>query len=405
MRPVGIGVVGLGRAFSLMLPTFVRDTRVRLVAAADPLAHARARFEHDFGAPAFDDVSALCAHPDVQVVYVASPHQLHADHVRIAAAAGRHVLVEKPMAITLQQCTDMIDAAKAAGVQLIVGPSHSFDAPIQRTRALIDTGRFGRVRMITAMNFTDFLYRPRRPEELDTAMGGGVIHSQATHQIDIVRLLGAGRVAQVVAHALDWDPARRTEGAYQALLAFEDGASASATYSGYAHFDSDVLMDGHGELGYPTRVQDYGAARRRLSQAAGAQAEAALKAARNYGGSLYEGPTVAALADSMVAAPAHEHFGHIVVSCEHADLVPMPTGVMIHGDDERHLDPIAPPVVPRKEVIDELCRVVLEAAPAVHSGEWARATTEVCLGILEASRTQRPVRMRHQIGFDGVTPS
>ncbi len=62
---------------------------------------------------------------------------------RIAAAQGKHVLVEKPMAITLDECRAMIEAVRKAGVQLVVGHSHSFNAPILRTRELIDSGEFG----------------------------------------------------------------------------------------------------------------------------------------------------------------------------------------------------------------------------------------------------------------------
>ena len=64
---------------------------------------------------------------------------------------------------------------------------------LRRTRAIIDSGAFGAVRMIQAFYYTDFLYRPRRPEELDTTRGGGVVWSQAAHQVDIVRLLARRR--------------------------------------------------------------------------------------------------------------------------------------------------------------------------------------------------------------------
>eukprot|EP01031_Cornospumella_fuschlensis_P012238 gene12238-14963_t len=168
-----IGVAGLGRAFTLMLPTFAADSRVSLVGATDPIAVARAQFEKDFNAPTFDSIEALCASPEVDVVYIASPHQFHADHACIAASHGKHILVEKPMALSMDECTRMIDAAKQAGVHLIVGHSHSFNTPIKRTRDLIDSGLYGTVKMITSMNFTDFLFRPRRPEELDTKAGGG----------------------------------------------------------------------------------------------------------------------------------------------------------------------------------------------------------------------------------------
>src|ERR1043166_4365494 len=150
-----------------MLPACAAP-RVALVAAADPRAEARRRFAKDFGGRAYDTVEELTADPDIEIVYVATPHQLHARHAVTAARNGKHLLVEKPMALTLDDCAAMIAAARSAGVHLIVGHSHSFDAPIARTRALIASGAYGAVRMITALNFTDFLYRPRRSEELDT---------------------------------------------------------------------------------------------------------------------------------------------------------------------------------------------------------------------------------------------
>jgi len=389
--PLRIGVAGLGRAFTLMLPTFIRDKRIRLVAAADPLVQARTQFGRDFGAPTHESVESLCADPAVQVVYVATPHQFHAEHVCIAASHGKHVLVEKPMALTLAQCSAMIEATDAAGVAMVVGHSHSFDAPILRTRALIDSGAFGAVRMLTALNFTDFLYRPRRPEELDTASGGGVIHNQAAHQIDMLRLLGGGHVRSVFAHTGNWDPERPTEGAYQALLTFQGGAIASATYSGYGHYDSDAWMDQIGEMGQPKIAEDYGAARKRLVDLAQGVQESALKARRNYGGDLYTpAPSV---------AYDHQHFGPIVVSCEKADLRPTATGIEISGDTQRRFEALLRPVVPRSEVIDELVDVVVHGKPALHSGAWARATTEVCLAILNCAAGQTPQTLHWQTGL------
>ncbi len=87
------------------------DPRVRLVAAFDPRVEAMARAKADFGARDHASVESLCADPAVDVVYVASPHQHHAAHVAAAAAGGKHVLVEKPMAVTLAEARAMIDAA------------------------------------------------------------------------------------------------------------------------------------------------------------------------------------------------------------------------------------------------------------------------------------------------------
>ena len=246
MKKLKIGVAGLGRAFAVTAPAF-RDPRVEVVAGADPRPEARRRFKQEYKAHVFPTVEALCADPAVEVVYIATPHQHHASQARLACAAKKHVLVEKPMALTLEDCRAMNDAASANGVQLIVGHSHSFDAPILLARKLSEGGTYGAVRMITALNFTDFLYRPRRPEELSTEAGGGVIFNQAAHQVDIARLLAGTPARWVRATTQAWDSARPTEGAYHCLIGF-DGASAALTYSGYAHFDSDELMGWIGEL-------------------------------------------------------------------------------------------------------------------------------------------------------------
>ena len=251
------------------------DPRVRLVAAFDPRVEAMARAQADFGARDHASVESLCADPAVDVVYVASPHQHHAAHVAAAAAGGKHVLVEKPMAVTLAEARAMIDAAARAGVHLVVGHSHSFDRPILRAREIIASGAVGALRMITAQYHTDFLYRPRRPEELDTAQGGGAVFNQAAHQVDIVRLLAGGEATSVRALTGRWDPARPTEGAYAALVTFADGTFASLVYGGYAHFDGDELCGGATELGGRQDPARYGAARRRLAGVPDAQEEAA----------------------------------------------------------------------------------------------------------------------------------
>ena len=388
---LNIGVIGLGRAFTLMLPTFVHDTRVKLVAATDPIASARSQFAKDFNAPTYDSAEALCRDASVQAVYIASPHQFHADHVCLAASFGKHVLVEKPMALTLAECTRMINACESAGVHLIVGHSHSFNAPIKRCREIIESGLYGAVKMITALNFTDFLYRPRRPEELNTAAGGGVIHSQATHQMDIVRLLGGGIVTRVRAHTGAWDNTRPTEGAYSALLDFENGAFATATYSGYGHYDSDEVMENIGELGVIKNPSAYGVARKKLASASNSQQETALKAARNYGGSAYL-PNL-----DLPEGLAHQHFGQIIISCEKADLRPTAKGVAVYTDDKKYMEALDTPNIPRIEVMDELYAAVVQGIAPTHCGQWARATTAVCLAMLESAKTQSEQRPIHQV--------
>jgi phthalate 4,5-cis-dihydrodiol dehydrogenase len=388
--PIRLGVVGLGRAFMLMLPTFRADPRVALVAAAAPRAASRQAFEKEFGGRAYETIEGLCADTSVEAIYVATPHQMHRDHVVAAARAGKHILVDKPLAISLEDGAAMVKACRDAGVHLIVGPSHSFDGPVVQAKRLIDEGAIGAVRMINAWNFTDFLYRPRRPEELDTSQGGGVVFSQGVHQIDIVRLLAGGRGRSITAMTGQWDPQRPTEGAYAALMSFEGRAFASFTYSGYAHFDSDEWMEWTGELGHLKDPTQYGGARRALATIASAQEEAALKTARTFG---------AGAEPSM--PDHHEHFGPIIVSGDHGDLRLTPQGVHVYGDEVRTFHPAAPVDVPRAEVAKALFDAVRGGRSPAQTGAWGLASLEVCHAILQSAETGLPVILRHQVSVTG----
>jgi len=393
-RALGVGVIGLGRAFTLMLPTFIADPRVRLSAGFDPRDEATARFTAEFKANVHTTAEALAADPAVDVVYVASPAEHHAAHAIAAAKGGKHVLVEKPMAQSLAECQSMVDAADQAGVHVIVGHSHSFDRPILRTCELIASGVYGAPKMIAAQYYTDFLFRLRRPAELDPAQGGGVILNQGAHQVDIVRLLAGAKATSVRALAGRWDATRPVDGAYAALVNFEGGVFASLLYQGYGHFDGDELCGDVTELGRPRDRQQQGAARRRLASLANASEEVAAKAARNYGGA----EQVSYASDDL----AHQHFGLVVVSCERADLRPLPNGVMVYADSEATLDPLPPPRIPRVEVIDELCAAVLDSKPPLHDGRWGMATLEVCLAMLESARDNRDIALQRQVAAPAI---
>ncbi|MEN8658993.1 MAG: Gfo/Idh/MocA family oxidoreductase [Marivita sp.] len=383
-NPIRLGVAGLGRAFVLMLPTFRNDPRVKLVAAAAPRAESRAAFEAEFGGSGYASVEEMAADPEVEAVYIATPHQMHAAHVAAVAAAGKHILVDKPLSVTMEDADKMVEAARSAGVYLIVGPSHSFDPPVVHASQIIESGQFGAVRMVQAFNYTDFLYRPRRPEELRTEEGGGVLFSQGVHQIDIVRLLCGGRARSVTAMTGAWDPERPTEGAYSALMDFENGAFATLTYSGYAHFDSDIWMDNVAELGGQKHPAGYGAARRALRQHDPTE-EAKLKSSRTYGAGTVPPP-----------AQNNEHFGPIIVLCDHADLRLRPGGIDIFGDTERHVVHAPVNVAPRKTVIDALHAAVRQNIAPPQTAAWGRASLEVCHAILRSAETGEKISLTKQ---------
>src|SRR5579871_1060565 len=95
------GVIGLGRATTSFLPALVKHSRVKITAGADPRPEARAKWAADFEAEVYEYGEQLCASPNVDAVYIATPHALHAPYAIAAARHGKHVIVEKPMALTL----------------------------------------------------------------------------------------------------------------------------------------------------------------------------------------------------------------------------------------------------------------------------------------------------------------
>jgi phthalate 4,5-cis-dihydrodiol dehydrogenase len=369
----------------LTLPSLMADSRVEIVACAAPRVSSRQAFLSQFGGCAHATIADLAADPDVEAVYIATPHQMHREHAELLAAGGKHLLIEKPLAVSIEDATAIVNVAKKAGVHLITGPSHSFDQPVLAARALLDEGRFGKARMAHALNYTDFLYRPRRPEELVTEQGGGVIFSQAIHQIDVIRVMMGGTALSVSAMTGAWDSARPTEGAYAALIQFDEGRFANLVYSGYAHYDSDILQDEIGELGTPKDMSKYGAARRALATVSSPKEEAALKSTRTFGSS-----------DVPSMAPNAEHFGPIIVSCDRADLRLTPKGIEVWADTERTFIPTPADPSPRAEILKGLYDAIRNGAPPLQAGSWGRASLEVCHAILESAREGRHIVLRYQ---------
>jgi phthalate 4,5-cis-dihydrodiol dehydrogenase len=383
-RAIQLGAIGLGRGFMLTLPALTATTDIKLRAAFDIRPEARKKFAEEFAAKTYDSLDGVLADPEVEAVYIATPHELHAAHVISAARAGKHILVEKPMSTNIADARAMIAAARSAGVVLVIGPSHGFDLPIQRAAEFIAARRFGSLRMITTLNFTDFVYRPRRPEELDPAQGGGVVYSQAAHQFDVVRGLVDRRIIEVTAVSGNWDPARPGDGAYTAFARFEDGIAASLTYSGYAHYDSDELMDWVSELGRKKDPSVYGQARKQLAGIS-ASAEAQAKVRRTFAGDATAG----------VAPPAthNEHFGFLLASCERADLKVMADGIWIFGDGAREFIPIPAPPIPRIGAISEFVDAVRGVRPPKHDGQWGLETMLCCVALVRSSAEARSFRL------------
>jgi phthalate 4,5-cis-dihydrodiol dehydrogenase len=384
--PIRLGIAGLGLAGAFMIRAAAVHPRIKLCAAADPLSRPRMSFMRDFGGTAYTDFRELCQDGNVEAIYIATPHQFHAEHAIAAMTHGKHVIVEKPLALTLEDCDAVIDAQQRAGMCLIVGHTHAFDPNVRAIRRIIRSGELGRLSMILTFNYTDFLYRPRRPEELDTAQGGGIIFNQVTHQIESVRLIGGGLVRNVRAQVGILDPARPTEGNSVVFLEFEDGVAASLIYSAYDYFDSDELHDWVAEGGAPKAAGRQGNTRHALSLAPDEEAERQ----RNVGYGGWGWP---------IEQPHQPHFGVLIATCERGDLRVSADGLMLYGLEGKREIPVERGVgrPGQGDVLDSLWAILREGGRNFHDARWGKATLEVALATLRSARQRREVTLLHQV--------
>jgi len=323
----------------------------------------------------------MLQHAGLDAVYVATPTELHPEHVAEACAAKKHILTEKPMAIRVEQARAMVEAAERAGVVLQVGHSHSYDLPIARMREIVASGALGRVRMIHTWNFTDWMARPRRPAELDVGQGGGVTYRQGAHQIDIVRLIGGGMVKSVRAATFDWHESRRSIGAHTIYLNFADGAAATAVYNGYGYFSGSELTAGVGEWG----VSESASRRPAPPSATGVTPEQELAAKRKR-----------ARTAIPASAPHQPHFGLTLVSCERGDIRQSPDGLLVYSERGREEITLSTDKSPRDLVLEEFAEAIA-GQPTTHNGRWGLANLEVCMAAIESSRTGKEIELIHQV--------
>src|SRR5215510_15391434 len=174
-RTLNVGVVGLGLAAASVTSAMVAMPHVNLVAGADVNPQALQVFKEQYKAKTYSSIEALCDDPDIDTVWIATPNPCHCPHVILAAERGKHVIVEKPMAVSLAEAERMIEAAERHGVQLLCGGSRSSSAVVRTMREIVVSGTLGRLRAMTTWSATDWMLRPRRPDELDISQGGGVV--------------------------------------------------------------------------------------------------------------------------------------------------------------------------------------------------------------------------------------
>jgi len=385
-----LGIAGLGVASTQILPPISTVPFIKITAAADLRADALAKFRETYKGETFTSVEEMCASSNVDAIYVATPNQLHAQHAITAANHKKHTIVEKPMALSIEECEAMNEAAEKNRVNLLCGHTHSFDPPIRKIRDIVKSGELGKLCMLHSWNYNEFMYRPRMKHELATSHG--VVLNQGPHHVDIVRLIGGGMVRSVRAMTGSWDKERAHEGSYTCYLEFEDGTPATLVYSGYGFFDTAELFSWVGEGGQPREPATNLKVRKRLREVGSREEEEQLKEGMRFGGQR-EGE----FSHVSTGERKQPFFGFTLVSCERGDIRQTPDGLFIYGETDKREIPLEAGRRGREAEVEELYNAVVYNRPVFHDGRWGAATLEVCLAMLESAKQRKEIFLSHQV--------
>jgi UDP-N-acetyl-2-amino-2-deoxyglucuronate dehydrogenase len=190
-RKLNFAVIGCGRVSENHLAALTSsDFPARLVAVTD-VDRPRAQQKGDkYGVPVYTDFQQMLAeHPNVEVVDVATPTGYHAAHVQAVARFGKHIVVEKPMALSLEDCDAMLAACRQKGRRLFVVKQNRFNSAVRAARRAFEAGRFGKLVLVTVR-----VRWCRNQSYYDAdqwhgrwALDGGVMSQQASHHIDLLQ--------------------------------------------------------------------------------------------------------------------------------------------------------------------------------------------------------------------------
>jgi len=218
------GLIGCGRIAPRHAQSISELEPSRLVAVADVISSRAERYAKEHNAQAYTDYRQMLERRDLDVVTICTPSGLHAPMAIDAMQAGKHVIVEKPMALKLEDADRMIATAKQTGVKLCVVLQNRYNPPMRDLRRVVDESKLGKLLL---GNATVRWYRPQEYYEDGWhgtwAMDGGALMNQSIHHIDALQWL-MGDVATVFAHTTTLAHKMQAEDIGVAVLQFKNGA-------------------------------------------------------------------------------------------------------------------------------------------------------------------------------------
>jgi predicted dehydrogenase len=253
---IGFAVVGLGNiAERAVLPAFQHSKKSKLVAVVSGNEKKARRLAASFGASdyyTYDDYALCLNHPQVEAVFVATNNGSHADYTLRAAAARKHVLCEKPMANTVEECQRMIEACRANDVRLMIAYRKYFEPASLALKRLVSGGKLGRLKILHS-SFTIFLPPGGKVPRwhYDRALaGGGSLVDVGVYCINTVRWLTGKEPVEARASAWTLDPQRFRE--VEENIVFQLNFPGGLVLQGSSSFGAakSSFLHVHGEKGW-----------------------------------------------------------------------------------------------------------------------------------------------------------
>lgn len=219
------GIIGCGRIALKHAESIVALPEAELVGVCDIVPERARAFAEKYGAKPYVDYIEMLKNPEIDVITVATPSDLHAPIGIAAAKAGKHVMVEKPMAMTLKSADELIAACREAGVKLAVIHQNRFNKSIKLMRTALNDGRFGKLThgQATVRWNRDDNYYAQAPWRGTKLQDGGVLMNQSIHNIDLLQWM-FGPVESVFGYTTTMLRKIEMEDIGVAVLKFKSGA-------------------------------------------------------------------------------------------------------------------------------------------------------------------------------------
>lgn len=198
-QPIAVGLAGLGRS-GWNIHAAVMSTladRYRIVAVTDPDQQRCLEAQQKFGSRTYESVSAMLEDPAIELMVVATPNHLHAGNAIAALRAGKHVVIEKPVACHLEELDAMIDAAQRAERMLVPFQNRRYDPHFQKVRSIIQSGVLGR---IVQIRMAWHMFNRRWDWQTLSEFGGGTLNNAGPHFLDQALQLFGPAEPQVFCH-------------------------------------------------------------------------------------------------------------------------------------------------------------------------------------------------------------